>query len=168
MNDDCLRVGRFSKRLGSVIVHKLIDLILEHGFVAVNVRAQLLCQRRCVRCENARKLLPSGELQNLVLHKVHTGNVLFRIQIGARGHHEGVQNLIDSFRKLIISVRGKKSSDKFNQRLAQISPDWTFKELQKLKNDDKLRVNLNFWLVSGVEVQSHADTFSVRVFDNET
>lgn len=75
-----------------------------HCFIAVHIASQLLSERRCICCENSSESFASGEFEDFIFHEMHDGNVFDRIELGARCHHERVENLIGAEWQLVVTV----------------------------------------------------------------
>lgn len=107
MDNSALLVRCIAEWTAAVGVHVLVHLEVEKRLIVVDIR-QLLRQRTGVGGEDAGELLLAGHPQNLVLHKVHAGDVLAGIQLLGGAHHERVQDLVETLGQVVIPVEGSK------------------------------------------------------------
>jgi len=109
VNNRSLFVWRISKRSAAVGADEFVDLIVEQRFIMIDI-GQLLGQWACVGRKYSGELLFASDSQDFVLHEVHAGNVLARIQFLCGAHHEGMQYLIQSFRQIVVAVKELSSA----------------------------------------------------------
>lgn len=107
MDDGSLLVRCIPEGSAAVGADKLIDLIVEQRLVVIDI-GQLLGQGTGVGGKDAGKLFLARHTQHLVLHEVHAGDVLARIQFLSRAHHEGVEYLIQTLGQIVVAAKGAR------------------------------------------------------------
>lgn len=107
MDDGSLLVRCIPEGSAAVGADKLIDLIVEQRLVVIDI-GQLLGQGTGVGGKDAGELFLARHTQHLVLHEVHAGDVLARIQFLSRAHHEGVEYLIQTLGQIVVAAKGAR------------------------------------------------------------